>query len=140
MAFIYGPSISQLREETMGLKASMGELLRAKGQIHLEGNRFLNALATVVSHGGQAISFSWGTMSFSVALGDKGKYVCKYDPTTGDDEMRHYIDELGLDLKAACLLYILNHSNDVATACAEAVRARREVVDEGAALMKKLTS
>ncbi|QTX32303.1 hypothetical protein KAR29_13530 [Aminithiophilus ramosus] len=140
MAFVYGAAISRLREETMKLKASREALLKGAGQIYLEGNRFLNALATVVSHGGQEVSFSWGTMAFTVALGDKGKYVCKYDPTTGDGELRRYVDDMGLDLRLACLLYILNHSDDVAAACAEAVRARREVVDEGTALMERLTT
>ena len=140
MAFIYGTAISRLREETMKLKDAREGLLKSTGKLHLEANRFLNALAAVVSHGGQEIAFSWGAMSFTVSLGTKGKYVCKYTPAADDDELRRYIDDLGLDLKSASLLYILSHADEVAASCAEAVREKRQAVDEGAALLKELTS
>jgi len=140
MAFVYGAAISQLREETMKLKVSRKALLKSTGQLHLEANRFLNALAAVVSHGGQEIAFSWGAMNFTVALGTKGKYVCRYTPSADDDELRRYIDDLGLDLRSASLLYILNHASETAASCAEAVREKRQTVDEGAALLRELTT
>ncbi|MDD4365288.1 MAG: hypothetical protein PHF19_06035 [Synergistales bacterium] len=140
MAFVYGAAISQLREETMKLKVSREALLKSTGQLHLEANRFLNALAAVVSHGGQEIAFSWGAMNFTVALGTKGKYVCRYTPSADDDELRRYIDDLGLDLRSASLLYILNHASETAASCAEAVREKRQTVDEGAALLRELTT
>ncbi len=140
MAFVYGAAISQLREETMKLKVSREALLKSTGQLHLEANRFLNALAAVVSHGGQEIAFSWGAMNFTVALGTKGKYVCRYTPSADDDELRRYIDDLGLDLRSASLLYILNHAGETAASCAEAVREKRQTVDEGAALLRELTT
>ncbi len=132
------PNMSDLRVQSLEVRDSREKLNRELGRMAGETVRFLNAMAAIVSHGGKDVDFSWGVMSFSVHLGEKGKFVVDFDLRAHDEETRRYMEELDLDVRMTSYLYILSHASEIASACTEEVARRSKCLEEGVRHIRSL--